>query len=119
MTQEEKQLLLKDLCGRLSYGVKIHIDFNGIGHIVGDATLDTIKSVTGQLFDFVDFKQDFKNGDCFPICGLCGNKKLHINEFKPYLRPMSTMTGEEKIEWRKASNNEDGFTKAVEKWLRR
>ena len=62
---------------------------------VGDATLDTITSVTGQLFDFVDFEQDFKNGDCLPIGGLCGNKKLHINEFKPYLRPMSSMTDEE------------------------
>ena len=25
MTQEEKQLLLKDLCARLPYGVKVHI----------------------------------------------------------------------------------------------
>lgn len=97
MTQEEKQLLLTDLCARLPYGVKIHIDFNEIGHIVGDATLDSIKTVTGQ-FDFVSFEQDFKNGDCLPISGLCGNKLLHIDEFKPYLRPMSNMTAEEKEE---------------------
>ena len=30
MTQEEKQLLLKDICGRLPYGVKVHSD--GIPH---------------------------------------------------------------------------------------
>lgn len=96
MTKEEKQLLLINLCARLPYGVKIHIDFNEIGHIVGDATLDSIKTVTGQVFDFVDFEQDFKNGDCLPISGLCGNKLLHIDEFKPYLRSMSSMTEEEK-----------------------
>lgn len=95
MTQEKKRLLLIDLCDRLPYGVKIHIDFNEIGHIVGDATLDCIKTITGQ-FDFDSFEQDFKNGDCLPIGGLCGNKLLHIDEFKPYLRPMSSMTDEEK-----------------------
>lgn len=95
MTQEEKQLLLIDLCDRLPYGVKIHIDFEEIGHIVGDATLDSIKTVTGQ-FDFVDFEQDFKNGDCLPIGGLCENKLLRIDEFKPYLRSMSSMTEDEK-----------------------
>ena len=28
MTQEDKELLLKDLCARLPYGVKCQIDYN-------------------------------------------------------------------------------------------
>ena len=99
MTQEEKQLLFQDLCARFPHGVKIHIEFNEIAHIVGDATLDSIKSITGQLFDFCDFEQDFNHGDDAPICGLSGSRKLHITEFKPYLRPMSSMTEEEKKEY--------------------
>lgn len=95
MTQEEKQVLMKDLCARLPYGVQIHIDFNGNGHIVGDAILNTITSITGQFFNFTDFKQDFKNGDCCPISGFGSNKHLRLEEFKPYLRPMSSMTEEE------------------------
>lgn len=100
MTQEEKQLLLKDLCARLPYGVQIHIDFNENGHIVADATLDTITSITGQFFNFTDIKQDFKNGDCCPIGGFGSNKLLRLEEFKPYLRPMSSMTDEERKELR-------------------
>ncbi len=106
MTQEEKQLLLKDLCARLPYGVQIHIDFNEIGHIVGDATLNAITSITGQFFSFTDFEQDFKNGDYCPISGFGSNKLLHLEEFKPYLRPMSSMTEEEEIEYNIAIDND-------------
>ena len=95
MKKEDKELLLRDLCARLPYGVRIHIDFNEIGHIVGDATLNTITSITGQIFGFTDFEQDFKNGDCCPVSGFGSNKLLHLEEFKPYLRPMSSMTEEE------------------------
>ena len=95
MTNEEKQLVFKDLCARLPHGVQIHIDFKENGHIVGDATLNTITSITGQIFGFVDFEQDFKNGDCCPVSGFGSNKLLHLEQFKPYLRPMSSMTKEE------------------------
>ena len=101
MTQEDKELLLKDLCARLPYCVQIHIDFNNIGHIVGDATLNTIRSITGQFFDFTDFEQDFKNGDCCSISGFGSNKILRLEDFKPYLRPMSSMTEEEINELKK------------------
>lgn len=98
MNQEDEKLLLIDLSSRLSYGVQIHIDFINNGHIVGDATLESIKAITGILFDFVDFKQDFKHGECVPINGFSGHKLLKIGDFKPYLRSISSMTEGEKHE---------------------
>lgn len=63
MTQEEKQLLLKDLSARLPYGVK----FQGKDSNV--YTLDAANYFALQVEDMV---------------------------FKPYLRPMSSMTEEER-----------------------
>jgi len=78
MTQEEKELLLKDLCARLPYGVqvcyKIHLEDEPI-----DVTL------SGLLLDY------FKNKT--------------IVEIKPYLRPMSSMTEEEKRKYIRLSVN--------------
>ena len=67
MTQEEKDLLLKDLCARLPYGVK----FNYGGYNGFDYTLEIMTSTS--------INDDFPIGDC-----------------KPYLRPMSSMTEDEK-----------------------
>lgn len=64
MEQEDKQLLFKDLCARLAYGVKVHSD--GIPHE---------QILIGYIPDIE-----------------------HYN-IKPYLRPMSSMTEEEKKEF--------------------
>lgn len=63
MTPEEKQLLLKDLCGRLPYGVKFQGEDSNV------YTLDAANYFALQVEDVV---------------------------FKPYLRPMSSMTDEER-----------------------
>lgn len=80
MTQEEKQLLLKDLCGRLPYGVKVHITH--------DWFYEEIEPYDRRL-------------DCDVI------KHLRANEYavKPYLRPMSSMTEEELKELNKKYGN--------------
>lgn len=75
MTQEEKELLIKDLCSRLQYEIKAWEDneyppFTIIGY---DGT------------DFID-------NDGW---------EHRIGTFKPYLRPMSSMTEEEEIEFEK------------------
>lgn len=70
MTQEDKELLLKDICARLTYGVKYN--FNGDDGC--DYVLDSISRIS------ID--------DAFPI-----------EDCKPYLRPMSSMTEEEKEEY--------------------
>ena len=75
MTQEEKQLLLIDLCARLPYGVFINT-------AKGDGTLDTIQVCC--------------NNDV-----ICSSEKGHeiIDCVKPYLRHMSSMTEEEEKEY--------------------
>lgn len=85
MKQEDKQLLLKDLCSRLSYGVKVQ---------VCNATEYTpiLKGILGDdlflQFDYIT--KPIKNGD--------STYNLIEDNIKPYLRPMSDMTKEEKKE---------------------
>ena len=75
MTQEEKQLLLKDLCARFPYGVKLHIPSF---------------SDTPQLLQQISDYETIEINDYTSPIG--------IDKVKPYLRPMSSMTEEEKEE---------------------
>lgn len=78
MTQEEKDLLLKDLCARLPYGVKVSIlEYLNAEILVG---LDINKQT---------FNLEYSIGQ--PI--FSRHNDLII---KPYLRPMSSMTEDEK-----------------------
>ena len=79
MTQNEKDLLLKDLCGRLPYGVKGLVTFNGnhfmTQHQVEDRTID------GKLYDrFAEFQSSWYDNVTI----------------KPYLFPLSSMTEKQK-----------------------
>jgi hypothetical protein len=82
MTQEDKELLLKDLCARLPYGVKCSFGVD-----------DAIYEICGIN----------------PVC--CGASEIQathiksgingdfaINACKPYLFPLSSMTEEQKME---------------------
>lgn len=71
MTQEDKELVLIDLSARLPYKVMVHIRYNTEVPCYGELTPKDIKW-------FIDSK---------------------IKEIKPYLRPMSSMTEEEKEEY--------------------
>lgn len=77
MTQEEKQLLLRDLCARLPYGVK--------GLALG-VEHDTISVLVPGEYPWVKTTSGL-------VC------HLGTGQFKPYLRPMSTMTEEEEREY--------------------
>lgn len=81
MTNEEKQLLLRDLCGRLPYGVKMKYKDDSGYEVL--CQIDT-------------FYKDV-NGFCCLLrtTGPYGEFQ-DLNELKPYLRPMSSMTEEEK-----------------------
>ena len=75
MTQEEKELLLKDLCARLPYGVKIaKRQYNYCNSL-------TLTGIVGDRCYFNDNPR--YDGDC------------PIDEIKPYLLPISSMTVEE------------------------
>ena len=76
MTQNEKDILLKDLCARLPYGVKVQIK----NEIV---VLDSICDDDGYHFNFIG---DDREG-------------VNIENIKPYLFPISSMTEEQKQEY--------------------
>ena len=75
MTQEDKELLLKDLSGRLSYGV-----------ICECLHSNTIKVTAIDTEDLSVYYFDCDEWESIEHC-------------KPYLRPMSSMTEEEKREY--------------------
>lgn len=75
MTKEDKQLLLKDLCARLPYWV--------IGEYSWKGNEPYNRELTGSLFD--ELKSSWYSTE--------------DSEFLPYLRPMSSMTEEEKVEY--------------------
>lgn len=83
MTKEKKKLLLKDLCARLPYGVKVFYKYK---------TWDSEKFATSiRLADEkIALSHKFnKEGDWYPI------EEAGEILIKPYLRPMSSMTEEE------------------------
>ena len=75
MTQEEKELLLKDLCARLPYGVKVESVF------INPDTKEH-KSCGIEVFDATSMLM-IRDG---------------LGEFKPYLFSLSSMTEEQKEE---------------------
>ena len=83
MTQEDKELLLKDLSARLPYGVKCHFKY---GSAEGDVTLGCIDNGVAR-FEY----------------GWYGRFHVNIDAdyIKPYLRPMSSMTKKEINEFHK------------------
>lgn len=85
MTHEDKELLLKDLCARLPYSVKVKI-----------VDEDILRYDCGEE-GFIVGKENV-NDDCFVIQGSRDSYVLSYNDFKPYLRPMPSMTEEEKKE---------------------
>lgn len=79
MTQEEKDLLLRDISGRLPYGVIIEHEGNL-------SVLDTI-----FMCDNISVSSTSLDNKTF--------YNLNLDEFKPYLFPMSSMTEEQKREY--------------------
>ena len=80
MTKEEKDLLMKDLCCRLPYGVLIQEDYT-----IDDEMFLPIAE-TDRLVDIdVDAELLMTNG----------GSTYHIDEAKPYLFPMSSMSAEQ------------------------
>ena len=77
MTQNEKDLLLKDLCARLPYGVKVQ----SYGYEDGVETIETLSAI-----DSDGYMSTLECETLKPIA-------------KPYLFPLSSMTEEQKKEY--------------------
>ena len=92
MTQEEKQLLLIDLSARLTYKVKCSITKKGVVRELKPMNngismpVNQVRDVTVKKTLNTDIISDFVNDNIV---------------LKPYLRPMSSMTDEEKKEFDK------------------
>ena len=82
MTQEDKDLLLKDLCARLPYGVRM-FEIEPINDIQSNLTLYSITNKKSVI--------------CItPSGGIVGSS---VDAFKPYLFPLSSMTEEQREEF--------------------
>jgi hypothetical protein len=102
MTQEEKDLLVKDLCARLPYGV--------IGQCEIDASYDTSFDTIFQTHKFDSVVYGLKE-DLLFVTPLIEDKNeqefaneevadgIDILDFKPYLFPLSSMSEEQKYEF--------------------
>ena len=88
MTQNEKDLLLKDLCARLPYGVKVKFKVNE----VIENKEKFIYNVDGEY----SYINDGKSYLTLDIIKMLFNN--HLDEIKPYLFPLSSMTEEQKEE---------------------
>ena len=104
MTQEDKELLLKDLCGRLANGV--------IGVCEIDASYDTSFDTVFQTHKFnaevYGIKEDLllvtpliEDNDEQTYAEEEVTDGVAILDFIPYLFPMSSMTEEQKKEYEK------------------
>lgn len=89
MTQEEKDLLLKDLCARLPYGVKCCI-YN-FGEDIVRIKEDILWSVQGD--NILTLKSCVEKGETYMY-----------HQIRPYLFPFSSMTEGQKEELNKKFN---------------
>ena len=110
MTQDEKDLIFKDLCGRLSYGVKLRnttmADPTDIGSIVRLYSIDLDEYYCKIMFYTYEGKAlcVSNEGKLFKV----GNRDVDFLRYKPYLFPLSNMTDEQKAELIKYAKSQSG-----------
>ena len=78
MTQEERNLLVKDLCVRLPYDVIVKKEYT---FVYTNGTISKSKEI--EKINLEDIEYLISGDDC-------------VDVLKPYLRPMSSMTEKEK-----------------------
>jgi len=81
MTQEDKNLLVRDICARLPYGVIAHASEINKNGIITDVNI---------LYSMVNLTVDNASGKYEPV---------PLSDIKPYLRPLSSITEEERNEY--------------------
>ena len=89
MTDEDKKLLLIDLSARLHYGVKGIITYDKSN------TTFTVEGIDNNVLHLSDAEE------------------CYVEDFKPYLRQMSSMTEGEKEEF---ENLLEGIVDGIERW---
>ena len=109
MTKQYKQLLLIDLCARLPYGVKIKFAFN-----------KDIEKINNLIY-ISGNELSYRHNSCMVLTE--DNIKYVFNDWfdecQPYLRPLSSMTEEERKEYKRLvafSGNPIGSANLID-WL--
>ncbi len=102
MTQKDKDLLLQDLCARLLYGVKCAIkNSDGYHHEniakIGETTIDKLKGFDGKYFNIYHDN---------PLDWNWYVNEVSVEDIKPYLFPLSSMTEEQKEEHKDLLDNQ-------------
>lgn len=88
MEVKDKALLIKDLCGRLPYGVYVeHIRTGMRGHLHDLKVYPLYDKTDDHIYDYICTTDFLGDGDYFDI-----------EAFKPLLFPLSSMTEEQKKE---------------------
>jgi hypothetical protein len=88
MTQEDKALLIKDLSGRLPYGVYMeHIRTGMRGHLHDLKVYPLYDKTDDHIYDYICSTDFLGDGDYFDI-----------EAFKPLLFPLSSITEEQEKE---------------------
>ena len=110
MTKEDKELLLKDLCARLSYGIKISPKEKDTGEY-------DISGGRNYMYpDVIEVEAFIPDGDNTRI--EYGDWIVYLDNIQLYLRPMSSMTEEEKKKYKSFFWNHhhewDGYTTCTE-----
>ena len=97
MTKEDKELLLKDLCARLPYGVIVETP-KGKGHVC-DINLTIFGTEVGVNINATS------------------RDRFNIEDIKPYLFPRSSMTKEQHKEWLNTLSSDYHITYDTVDWL--
>lgn len=99
MKQEDKELLLTDLCARLPYKTYVKTT-KGIGYVYAINTSQLIELSVANNSEY-------------------WSEVFNIDEIKPYLRPMSSMSEEEKAfyEYHKEGHCSSGWATTLVDWL--
>lgn len=87
LSAEERDLLLKDLCARLPYDLQVNVEGDNEPYVLLSVHPNKDIALIG-----------------INMGGVYATSKVKIDTIRPYLRPMSSMTEEEKKELLQISN---------------
>ena len=96
MTQEEKELVLKDICARLPYGVYVSVHDTFEYSTVPYENVYLKSSDISFLIDSISLNEKYNSRDK-RFNSIIKERKDFL-EFKPFLFPLSSMTEEQKQE---------------------
>jgi len=100
MTKQDKELLLKDLCARLPYGVFAwYHSTNGMIKGYEEAEFTIIVDSVDVNRQLINYRPYYKDECTISSVTVSGSRMFYDRKdmifIKPYLRPMSSMTEEE------------------------